>query len=687
MKLQTRANAYLAVMLLLLTAVLIGASTFVMDRIVFELNERLMAHELDELVEELDRRVAVLKRARVDQLQDYILAAQEESLTHFGSESGADGRRVEVWKKGGVPVLGTPSRSLLAQYAKNSAEESESAFIEYGDGSNARLAVVRRYDPWNWTVALSLRRDAVLAQRNTYLTHILLLSFASVALVTLVSYVFSRRTMRRLAHVEQCVHAASAGDLSCRPEIVKGDDEIGRLESGLSMLLNARQKAEDDLRELNESLEAKVRERTSELEEANALLVEEVRERTRAEEKATKLQQRIEFILGATNTGLDIIDMNHNIRYVDPAWVRRHGSYEGKKCHEYFMDSAQVCDHCAIHQALSQKKTYVEERRLPCEGNRPIQVTTIPFQGEDGEWLVAEVKVDISERKRHEEEMEAINKELQQASVMAGMAEVASGVLHNVGNVLNSVNVSTQVIQDRLAELELQGIAKAADLLKSHAADESANGETLCKLSEYLLRIRDELEADTGVAANESQTLRGHIDHIREIVRTQQDYAATGGCSEMVDLREVAEDAIRINDEALSRHGVELNRDYGEIPTIKTYRHKVLQILTNLISNAKYAMDAGKVESKELSLVLREADSAISVEVRDNGVGISPEHMDELFRHGFTTREGGHGFGLHSAILSAKSLGGSLVAQSEGIGKGASFTLTLPCGGKGATEC
>jgi signal transduction histidine kinase len=112
---------------------------------------------------------------------------------------------------------------------------------------------------------------------------------------------------------------------------------------------------------------------------------------------------------------------------------------------------------------------------------------------------------------------------------------------------------------------------------------------------------------------------------------------------------------------------------------VLTERHKVLMILINLISNAKYAMDGVPEDKRRLTLrVARVPGDRVQLEVRDTGVGIAPELLTRIFQHGFSTREQGHGFGLHSSALAARELGGTLSAHSDGPGQGASFVLELP---------
>ncbi len=139
----------------------------------------------------------------------------------------------------------------------------------------------------------------------------------------------------------------------------------------------------------------------------------DISEAKKSADEIKNLNRRIEFILGATKTGLDIIDSNYNVRYIDSEWAKVYGDYTGKKCYEYFMGTSKVCQECGVTKALQIKETVITEEVLPREGNRPVQVITMPFQDEKGDWLVAEVNVDISERKRIEDELKKYQEDLE----------------------------------------------------------------------------------------------------------------------------------------------------------------------------------------------------------------------------------------------------------------------------------
>jgi signal transduction histidine kinase len=219
-------------------------------------------------------------------------------------------------------------------------------------------------------------------------------------------------------------------------------------------------------------------------------------------------------------------------------------------------------------------------------------------------------------------------------------------------------------------------------LLKEHEPDLGGFFDSNPKgrqLPVYMSDLARQLARDQSVAIEELTSLTKHIDHIKQIVAMQQSYAKVSGVTTSENVIELVEDALRMNEAALDRHGVRLVREYREpLPKITVDRHKVMQILLNLIRNAKYACDDSQSENKELRVRIIHSAQRLQIAVIDNGIGIPAENFALIFRHGFTTRKSGHGFGLHSGALAAKELGGELRFSSDGPGKGATFTLDLP---------
>lgn len=302
--------------------------------------------------------------------------------------------------------------------------------------------------------------------------------------------------------------------------------------------------------------------------------------------------------------------------------------------------------------------------------------------GPEGQPLGAlAIEQDITARREAEDELERVHKQLLTASRHAGMAEVATNVLHNVGNVLNSVNVSASMVSEGIKRSKCTGLGRVATLFTQHAADlpalvSSPQGK---HLPAYLTELANDLLAERDAAVAELNSLRGNVEHIKEIVAMQQGYARFGGIVDTVDVRVLVDDSLRMNEGAFNRHGVTMVRDFEDVPTVRVDKHKVLQILVNVIRNAKYACSEAKgAAERRVTVRVRPSSAAVLISVIDTGVGIPRENLDRIFSYGFTTRAEGHGFGLHSAALAARELGGTLCAESPGPGMGATFTLTLP---------
>jgi C4-dicarboxylate-specific signal transduction histidine kinase len=265
------------------------------------------------------------------------------------------------------------------------------------------------------------------------------------------------------------------------------------------------------------------------------------------------------------------------------------------------------------------------------------------------------------------------------------MAEVATGVLHNVGNVLNSVGVSAQLLRDQLSRSKFTSLQQGVALMQ-------ANGPQLGSfltddpkgrlLPGFLAKVTQHVAGEHERWLAELRQLQANIEHMKEVVAMQQDYARVSDASEPLVAAELLEDALRMNLAAFDRHHIQVQRDYADVPLVMVDKHKVLQILINLIRNAKYALDDGGSPEKQLKLkIYKNGSGRVKIVVADNGQGIPKENLTRIFQHGFTTRRDGHGFGLHSGAIAAKELGGELVVQSDGPGLGATFTLELPVAG------
>jgi C4-dicarboxylate-specific signal transduction histidine kinase len=294
----------------------------------------------------------------------------------------------------------------------------------------------------------------------------------------------------------------------------------------------------------------------------------------------------------------------------------------------------------------------------------------------------AALQAEVAERKRAELSLKETQADLLRASRSAGMAEVASGVLHNVGNVLNSINVATTCLADSLKKSKSSHLARVVALLAEH---KTGLGDFLCndpkgkQVVDYLGRLAEQLTEEQVTALKELRDLQENVQHIKEIVTVQQSCAKTAGTAEPLKLAELVEDALRINAPGLKKANVQIVKEFADVAPVVVAKHKLLQILVNLIRNAIQACESNVRADGRVVIGLAKRNDQIAVIVTDNGIGISPDHLPNIFTHGFTTKKDGHGFGLHSAAVAVNELEGNLRVYSDGVGRGATFTLELRC--------
>jgi PAS domain S-box-containing protein len=469
-----------------------------------------------------------------------------------------------------------------------------------------------------------------------------------------------------LAHLARFV--AVEKNYSVRAE-KQGQDELGQLIDGFNEMLAQIQQRDNALEAARETLENRVVARTNELASSISLL------------NAT---------LNSTADGIVAIDLSGRVICQNDKFAVMWGISEPLLERA---DSEEIISHCAkkfenpdeflnrFRELLARPEgSFVDVLML--RDGRAFERTTHP-QLIAGKCIGSVLTFhEITERKKAEANLQRAHAELVQASRQAGMAEVATNVLHNVGNVLNSVNTSASIVMDQVRASKWKGVPRVVELLEPHADDLGGflmRDERGRQVFEYLKSLSNFLSAEHTAMLGELNGLTKNIEHIKQIVSMQQSYAKASGVEEIHSPALLVEDALRIHNGALERHHVRLARDFAKVPDIIADKHKVLQILINLIGNAKYALTEKVNGDRALTIGMRSGGKdRIQIFVADNGIGIARENLIRIFSHGFTTRKNGHGFGLHSGFLAAKEMGGSLSVQSDGPGQGAIFTLELP---------
>ncbi|MGA2243949.1 MAG: PAS domain-containing sensor histidine kinase [Verrucomicrobiota bacterium] len=421
-----------------------------------------------------------------------------------------------------------------------------------------------------------------------------------------------------------------------------------------------------------------------------AALEQEVAERKQTQKELARERDLLRFLMDHTPDLIFFKDRESRVTECSKSYHERVGL--GRQ------EVLGKTDASFLNEA-SHRKYFEDEQAIIRTGN-PLLGTVEQDVTNDGKitWLLSSkmplrdnsgaiigtfgIAKDITAIKAAEAEMEQLHRQLVDASRKAGMAEVAAGVLHNVGNVLNSVNISTTLVFDTVTNSKTENVGRLAALIRQNSgrlADFFASDSKGKQIPAFLESLSAALDNEQQKLLSEMNSIRKNIEYIKEIVMMQQSYATYSGMVERVNPTELIEDALRMKSDAVARHQIQIIRDFPpQASFIIADRHKILQILINLIRNAQDACDESRHPGRAITLELRNGGGRVKFSVRDNGVGIPKDNLSRIFSFGFTTKPGGHGFGLHSGALAAREMGGALTVHSGGPGAGARFVLDLP---------
>lgn len=320
----------------------------------------------------------------------------------------------------------------------------------------------------------------------------------------------------------------------------------------------------------------------------------------------------------------------------------------------------------------------------PDNKTRWFRVIGHPTLPKDKNQKIVELKgviLDLTTFKAQEAAINILNEQLLDTARRAGMSEVATAILHNIGNVLNSVNVAAEIAKENLRTLTFDRVRESVLMIETHlsSATEYLTQDEKGKLIlDYLKYFASTSKKINQVACNELDSLTNHIKHMRNIISTQQVFTRVSGLSDRIRVEDAIDEALQISRNTLLELSIIVEKKSAEEIFIVTDKSKLFQILVNLIQNAKDAVIACSNPQKKILLKVEREENQVVISVEDNGVGIPENNLSKIFSFGFTSKKNGNGIGLHSCALAAKELGGSLIAKSSGPNQGATFILTLP---------
>ncbi len=437
----------------------------------------------------------------------------------------------------------------------------------------------------------------------------------------------------------------------------------------------------------NLTLEKRVEERTADLANANKELKYSIAE-----------AEKLALVARYTDNAVVITDDEACIEWVNDGFTRNTGySLEeviGKKPFDFLhgpeTDSATQI---LMKESIQQKSGFDVDVINYRKDGTPfwVSIEARPIRDDRGEIKrFIGIESDITDRVNAELEREQLNEQLVDASRLAGMTEVATGVLHNVGNILNSVNVSAEVIRKQFRKSAFDNLERISALISQHESDFASfvkDDHRGKKIPAYIAKVTETLKSERKRTSDEFHDLVANVEHIKQIVSVQQSMGKSSGVKQELSPDSLVYDAITANKGTLNSHQVEIVTEIeDDLPMLISDKHKILQILVNLIKNANDSLSEHETPHPKIMIEVNSSPEGIEFSVTDNGVGIPKDRINKIFQHGFTTKKTGHGFGLHSSANAATELGGTLSCSSPGIGEGAAFKLRLPAKRSESTE-
>ncbi len=488
--------------------------------------------------------------------------------------------------------------------------------------------------------------------------------------------------VRPIQSLTEAASDIAKGDLS-KVIDVRSNNEIGRLADAFrNMIVQLRQTLNELEKEISEKklaekelalhrdhLEDIVKERTSELSVANTAL------RNAEEKSRSLLENSPDFIL---NVNPDL-----KVQYINkPMHGMSVDNIIGTSVFDFILHNEELKTKVLNIFETGRSEMFENMIELPDGQNHWYENRVSPIANDDNSIsIVMFIVTDITKRKKAEIELKLAQKELIDRAHKAGMADIATGTLHNVGNILTSVLTSAQIMEEILANSRITDFIKANQILRDNIDNienfviENPKGK---KLMQYYLVLENKMTEENYTINQHLERLNTKANAITEVIAAQQSYATADSLADAFRLEDIIEDSLTMQYEFIKSYNITIVKNFIDLPPVIIQKTKLVHIMINLIKNAKDAMLSTPPEDRFLRLKMERTEEAAFLKISDSGEGISPEKIQKIFAHGFTTKSNGHGFGLHSSANYMTEMGCRMWAESDGPGKGATFILRFP---------
>ncbi len=433
-------------------------------------------------------------------------------------------------------------------------------------------------------------------------------------------------------------------------------------------------------------------------------IIRDISKQKEAEEALRDSEKKYRLLIDNCSDPINVFDVDGNILLMNKTSAKNLGGmpedFVGKSVKDVLPHMKDLIDQliCSIVET-GESCNFENVFELP-SGKMWFITNIHPVRNSSGKiYAVHTISYDITDSKRAEEKIRILNKELKllvedrtaelkearkdiiKKEYKSELADITTGTLHNVKNILSSVKTSSDFMRKILHGDSLTGFKRANEMLRENIGNIEnfiCNDPKGKKLMEFYLKIEEVLDKEVQTTKKHMNRLREKVNAIENIVTTQQSYGGSIPVREHLEIIDIIEDALTMQMESIKNHSINVTKEHKRAPKINVEKTKLMHILINLINNAKDAMLGTPTEKRSITISTDSDDSYVFIKVKDTGNGISSEDFNNIFTHGFTTKKDGHGFGLHSCASYMKEMHGEMWAESQGEGKGAEFVLKFP---------
>jgi DNA-binding LacI/PurR family transcriptional regulator/signal transduction histidine kinase len=276
------------------------------------------------------------------------------------------------------------------------------------------------------------------------------------------------------------------------------------------------------------------------------------------------------------------------------------------------------------------------------------------------------------------EKLHASFQELTEQAYREGMADISIEILHNIGNILNSINVSASLMKTATDSPLIPYLINANQLLSSHLEDLGnfiARDPKGMKLMQFYLKLGTYFAEFKNQVLYNSTRLDEKIKSIVDLISAQQTYTGVNESIERHDIASILDDTIKLMAESIEKYQIQVTKDYRVRPQIMVQRLKLFHVLFNLINNAKTAMTETKADERKLTLTICEDEKGKYIRISNNGYGPSHNLLEKIFDFGYPNPTTGYELGLHSCIKYMDEMGGKIWADANNPNQGTTFVL------------